>query len=330
MATIKEIAEKAGVSITTVSRVLNQDETLNVQEETKARVLEIAEQMEYKVKVKKKRKKLKIGVFYSYSPKEELEDPYYLCIRLSIEKKLEEKDYKKVNISLQDTAESVSILDGIICTGTFSASMVERMAAWEKPLVFIDASPDLQRFDSIVIDYQQTVKEILDFFIENGHKKIGFIGGIETDKDGKYYQDGRTSTFKEYLTEKEMYFPEFVKMGSYHAKYGYELFKELYTEGNMPTALFVANDSMVTGAYRAAYELGLKIPEDISIVGFNDLPAAKYMIPPLTTMKLPMEFMGEYAVSLLEDRALNGREISLKVIVPTRLCVRDSVKNLRG
>ncbi|HEY9575180.1 MAG TPA: substrate-binding domain-containing protein, partial [Lachnospiraceae bacterium] len=122
----------------------------------------------------------------------------------------------------------------------------------------------------------------------------------------------------------------FVKMGSYHAKYGYELFKELYTEGNMPTALFVANDSMVTGAYRAAYELGLKIPEDISIVGFNDLPAAKYMIPPLTTMKLPMEFMGEYAVSLLEDRALNGREISLKVIVPTRLCVRDSVKNLRG
>ena len=82
MATIKDIAAKAGVSIATVSRVLNHDETLNAQEETKKRIFEIAEELEYKVRAqKKRRKKLKIGVFYSYSPEEELEDPYYLCIR---------------------------------------------------------------------------------------------------------------------------------------------------------------------------------------------------------------------------------------------------------
>lgn len=111
--------------------------------------------------------------------------------------------------------------------------------------------------------------------------------------------------------------------------YGYELLKELYQEGNLPTALFVANDSMAAGSYRAAYELGLHIPEDISIIGFNDIPAAKYMIPPLTTVRLHMEFMGEYAVKLLEERILHGREICVKVSVPTQLCIRDSVKKIK-
>ena len=91
MATIKDIAERAGVSPATVSRVLNHDETLNVQESTRKRVMEAAEELEYTMpSPRKKSKKLKIGIFGSYSPEEELEDPYYLCIRLAIKKKLEE------------------------------------------------------------------------------------------------------------------------------------------------------------------------------------------------------------------------------------------------
>ncbi len=82
---------------------------------------------------------------------------------------------------------------------------------------------------------------------------------------------------------------------------------------------------MAVGCYKAAYELGISIPKDISIIGFNDIPTAKYMIPPLTTVRLYMEFMGEYAVRMLEERILSGREISVKVTVPTKLYVRDSV-----
>ena len=127
MATIKDIAARAGVSIATVSRVLNHDETLNAQEETKQRIMEIAEELEYEVRVQKKRKKkLKIGVFCSYSPKEELEDPYYLCIRLAIEKKLEEEGYRKQSVTLNDTADSVGSVDGIVCLGT-SASHISRL-----------------------------------------------------------------------------------------------------------------------------------------------------------------------------------------------------------
>ena len=130
MATIKDIALKAGVSIATVSRVLNHDESLNAQEETKQRIFEIAEELEYEVRTQKKRKrKLKVGVFYSYSPEEELQDPYYLCIRLAIEKKLEKEGYIKQNVNLDDKPETLNGLDGIICTGTFTNRMIDQINA---------------------------------------------------------------------------------------------------------------------------------------------------------------------------------------------------------
>lgn len=327
MATIKEIAAKAGVSIATVSRVLNHDETLNAQDETKKRIFEAAEELEYEPRVqRRRRRKLKIGVFCSYSPTEELEDPYYLCIRLSIEKTLKEEGYRKQTVTLEDTQETLAGIDGIICTGTFSRSVVERIGSWGKPVVFIDACPDLSRFDAVVIDYRHAVMEILDYFIENGHTRIGLIGGIEVYEDENDVPDQRISVFKEHLEERGLYHPEYVKTGPYHAHYGYSLLKEMKEAGHLPTALFVANDSMAVGCYKAAYELGLSIPGDISIIGFNDIPTAKYMIPPLTTVRLYMEFMGEYAVRMLEERILNGREISVKVTVPTKLYIRDSVK----
>lgn len=329
MATIKDIAERAGVSIATVSRVLNHDETLSAQEETKKRIFEIAEELEYEVKVqKKRRKKLKIGVLYSYSPEEELDDPYYLSIRLAIEKKLGDEGHTRYWIDPEDMTNTLAGVDGVICTGTFNKAAVEWAASWNCPVVFIDANPDPVHFDSIVINYAQAMKELLDYLLECGHRRIGMIGGDEMLDNGELVQDPRAMLFREYLEEKGLYNPAYMKHGAYKPHYGYQLFKELYKSGDMPTALFVGNDSMASGSYKAAYELGLSIPGDVSIVGFNDIPAARYMIPPLTTVRLPMEFMGEYAVKMLEERIFQGRKICLKVTVPARLHVRDSVKRI--
>ncbi len=328
MATIKEIAAKAGVSMATVSRVLNHDETLNVMQETKQRVFEVAEELEYEVRERNRKKKLRVGVFYSYSRQEELEDPYYLCIRFSIEKQLEDDSYKKYVVTLSDTAESLAGLDGIICTGSFSTDTVKKMRSWEKPLVFLDACPDLTRFDSIVVDYEDAVKQSIDYLIENGHRRIGFIGGQMTDNNGQILEDGRVTAFREYMTQKGLFRPEYLKVSDFSAKCAGDMFHELYDEGNVPTALLVSNDSMAAGVYRAAFKHGLSIPQDFSLIGFNDIPTAKYMIPPLTTCRLPMEFMGAYAVRVLEDRVLNGRDVCIKTVIPAALHVRDSVRNI--
>lgn len=330
MATIKEIADKAGVSIATVSRVLNQDETLNALEETKQRVFEVAKELDYELKAQKKRKKkLRIGVFYSYSPQEELDDPYYLCIRLAIERELEDMGYKKQIVACSDSLESIASVDGVICTGTFSESMVETMRTWNKPIVFIDGSPDPKEFDSIVVDYKVAVLDALDHLISKGHTKIGYIGCIEKDLDGTIIEDQRTNIYTEYMKKKNLYKPEYVKIGEFYPKYGYQLLKELYEEGNMPTAMFAITDSIAVGCYRAAYELGLRIPDDLSIVGFNDIPTAKYMTPPLTTIRLYMDFIGEQAVRMISERLTSERELSMKIVVPTKLKERSSVAEIK-
>ena len=214
---------------------------------------------------------------------------------------------------------------GITCTGTFTKSDVEKMGSWEKPLVFIDACPDLSRFDAIVVDYRSAVRRTLDYLTSCGHTRIAFIGGVESNEISGSVEDGRITAYREYMMEKGFYRPELIKVGKFNARSAYELCTKFFEEGNAPTAIFVSNDSMGAGAYRAAYQQGLRIPQDLSVVGFNDIPGAKYMVPPLTTCRLPMDFMGEYAVKMLEDRVIHGRDVCIKTVVPAELHIRDSV-----
>lgn len=190
MATIKDIAEKAGVSISTVSRVLNYDETLNVPDETKQKVFEAAEELDYIVKEKKKRKKkLNIGVYYSYSIEEELVDTYYLYVRVAIEKKIALENQKRRIVTAEDTEESLKNVDGIICLGTFNRQMLKKIEGFHKPVVFVDSSPDESKFDSVVINFERATKKVLDYLSGMEHKKIAFIGGFETDALGNAIDD---------------------------------------------------------------------------------------------------------------------------------------------
>lgn len=330
MATIKDIAEKAGVSIATVSRVLNYDETLNVQDETRKRIFEVAEQLDYQVKDKRKRRKrLKIGVLYSYSLEEELEDTYYLSVRVSIEKKLAEEGYKKYRISSGDGKEDMAALDGIICLGTFSHSMMERIESFQKPTLIADAVPDTEKFDSVIHDIERSVFKVMKYLLSLGHKKIAFIGGYETDSDGAEIVDNRSYAYQRIMKQEGLYREDYMKVGGYTPKYGYQMMKELLELSEMPSAVFVANDSLAIGCYKAVNEKGLSIPEDISVVGYNDIPAAKYLVPPLTTVHLYMDLMGKQAVTVLAERILNNREIPIQTLIPAKLVLRESVKAFR-
>lgn len=331
MATIKDIAELAQVSVTTVSRILNYDETLNVQDETRKRVFEAAEQLEYKLKEKKKRKKkLKLGVLCSYSQEEELEDTFYLSVRVAIEKQIEEEGYKKVPVQMDATNEDVSKLDGIICLGTFSETMVKRIEDFQRPIIMVDATGKRDIWDSIVTDTQKSVIDVLEYLWEQGHRKIAFIGGAEKDSDGKDVKDNRLLTYKRFMEEKNCFKEAYAKIGSFTPKSGYRHAMELMDEEeNRPTAIFTANDSLAVGCYRAIQDKHLRIPEDVSVVGFNDIPMANYLVPPLTTVHIHMEFMGRKAVTLLAERINSGREISMHISIPAQLVIRESVAKIR-
>ncbi|GLC90368.1 LacI family DNA-binding transcriptional regulator [Lysinibacillus piscis] len=328
MATIKDIADLARVSIATVSRVLNYDETLNVTPETRKRIFEAAEELNYVVTSKKKKRGV-VGLYYSYSLEEELVDTYYLSIRVALEKKLENMGMECLKINKDDTKRSLSKIDGIICLGTFKKVDIELIKSFDKPSVFVDANPDENHFDAVVIDFNSATKKALNYLVELGHKNIGFIGGVETDMYGNRFKDLRQDVFETYLKEKGIFKENFVKIGGYNPRDGYQILKEMLNQDEKPTALFVANDSIAVGCYKAAYELGVKIPEDLSIVGFNDVSSAQYMVPPLTTVKLYTEIMGESAVDLLLERIATKREICKKVTIHTKLIVRGSATKVK-
>ncbi|GFP74813.1 LacI family DNA-binding transcriptional regulator [Clostridium fungisolvens] len=325
MATIKDIASKAGVSIATVSRVLNFDDTLNVSDVTKKKIFEVAEELNYMTMKQRKNKKssYQIGLIHWYTDREELLDPYYMSIRMSIERKFSEESISFTRIN--EVADNMYSVDGIIAIGKFGEEDIDKFKDLSKNIVFVDCSPNEEIYDSVVIDFRRAVNEVLNYLTNLGHERIAYIGGREAINDGKEdIVDYREVTYTQYMRDINLYRSEYIRIGNFTPGSGYELMNSLLKQDVMPSAVFIASDSMAIGAYKAINERGLSIPKDISIVGFNDISTAQFIVPPLTTIKAHTEFMGEIAFDLLMERLKKDREICKKVIVPTKLIVRDS------
>lgn len=332
MATIKDIAKKAGVSSATVSRVLNYDETLSVSDDKRKLIFEIAESLDYmpprKRNVERMPKKLKIGLVHWYTMNQELDDPYYMSIRLGIEKMCYENNVEIVKIFKPDEYDfqKLESVDGFIAIGKFTDGQIAKIYERSENIVFVDSSPKEELFDCVVIDFEKAVTGALDYLWSLGHRNIGYIGGREhVGEEHVALGERRESVFKSHMMELGGFDDRNMYIGAFLAESGYKLMKRAIAESSaLPTAFFVASDSIAIGVLRAIHECGLKVPKDINVVAFNDIPTSKYTVPPLTTVRVHKEFMGETAVELLLERIVKKREIPKKVIIPTALQVRES------
>ncbi|MBU3142793.1 LacI family DNA-binding transcriptional regulator [Clostridium sp. CF012] len=332
MTTIKEIAEMAEVSMATVSRVLNYDESLNASESTRKKIFAIAQELEYVTTRERRIKKqiCQVCIVKGYSEQEELDDPYYFSIRLSIEKSLREENIEYIVISKDRLFdERLNKVDGILAVGIFTTEEIKNFKNMNGNIVFVDSNPQDEAFDSVVINMGRVVKKVLDYLISLGHKEIGYIGGEDyLIGENIHLPDYRESWYRKYMGEFGFLNEEFIRVGRFTPISGYELMKDILDTGKYPSAFFIANDSMAIGAYKAIMEKGLSIPEDISIVGCNDIPTAQFIVPALTTIKIYINFMGETAVDLLVERIKYERKISKIIVIPTELILRDSCKKL--
>lgn len=336
MATIKEIAAKSKVSPATVSRVLNNDASLSVAEETRQRILNVAKSLDYKtVRVRKKQtqkkeKAYKFGIFLCQSLEEELSDPYFLSIRQGVENQCRElgieatEIYRIFNFQISQLNEE---LDGLIVIGKIDKELIQRLKQKIKHFVYVDYSPDEDQFDSVVIDFHKATNLALDHLLKQGYERIGYIGGVQAlhdqTKERHLFEDARHRVFNKKMAKIGKAADDHMFIGEFTMSDGYRLMKKSIEKGNLPDAYFIASDPMAVGALRAIQEKGLKVPEDVAIVSFDDVEMAKFASCPLSTIKVPTELMGKTSVKLLVDR-LDGRDIPLKVTVPTKLIVRES------
>lgn len=329
MTTIKDVANEAGVSISTVSRILNFDDTLSVGEDTRRRVLEVAEKLQYKKRNKRASKLGKqIVIVQWHTDKEELSDLYYLQIQYGIENKAASLGATIERVTYESIDKNrIKNFDGIIAVGKFDTTEVTKLKSYGLPVICIGENYLGYNLDCIRSDFETPVRKIIDRFIRNGIDDIGMIAGKEltvTEKQG--VRDPRVATFNQYLKSKRLYNDKFVYQGPFGPESGFNLMTKAINElgATLPHGFVIGSDSMAVGVLRALQQHHIDVPNRVSLISFNDVAIAKYTSPALTTVHVHTELMGERAIEMLLERVKNPKKIPELIIIGTELMERES------
>ena len=332
MATIKDIAKSAGVSVSTVSKALNR--RVDIGEETRRKILTIAKELNYvhgaSINNSNNKKTENIGVIFCRESQPLSLNPFYSRVLEGIEAELAINNYNLVLHLLRDE-KNVPLpkmlrehqVDGVILTGVFKEDFIRKLRKTGVNAVFIDPKIPIKDISQVLIDNEHGAFMATQYIISKGHTRIGFISG-ELDRLS-FFQ--RYKGYKKALEYNNITFDEeLVRSGDLEK--GYNHTKKLLVLENRPTAIFSANDINAIYGYQAIKEANLRIPHDISIVGFDDIYLAKMSSPALTTMRVYKEEMGSIAVRKLLQIISKEIDKEITTMIPTRLVERESVRDL--
>lgn len=326
--TIKDIAKIAGVSHTTVSRALN-DSPL-IKEETKQKIKQIAKELDYvpdrNARALVSAKSNNIGLFFSRIVEGTSPDFFQEVVR-SISGEIQ-NDYNLV-INGIDTYKNYNEInkrnfDGIIIVSQTQKddAFIERMICNKLPIVVINRKVDKFPVINILSDDEAGVYEGISYLIEKGHKRIGFIEGREGFESSRIRKMGYIRALKGANID---ILDDYIVKGKYTPESGYQGMKTLLKLDNYPSAVFCSNDDMAFGAIQAVKEEGLKIPDDIAIMGFDNSLFAEYITPSLTTIKRPVDDISKEAIHLLLQ-LIDKQDLEIKKIYKaSSLIIRASV-----
>ena len=323
MATIKDIARLANVSLATVSRVVNLDDTMAVSPETRRSILEIAHRLGY---VPPKRRKAKgpqtvtIGVADWKIIREEWHN-YRISTLTSMAQTIDPGlDVQFIRLAPQDARR----VDGIIAFGSFTREEIDRLRTLSFHLVFVNAEQDNYDHDQIAIDFGLGMRQMAEYLVREKHfTSIGYIGGVYQGP-GLRIGYHRLAQFERCLRDCGAFRSDLVRLGGMTEASGYEILHGMIRDGSLPEAVLLGNDAVAEGALRAAEEDGLSIPEDLSVVIYNDIETLKPRHPNYTTIKMYPDFVWQTAIELLLERILGRRTQTMKIIIPTRLTLGAS------
>ncbi|MFD3260623.1 LacI family DNA-binding transcriptional regulator [Paenibacillus lentus] len=335
---IKDIAAKANVSTATVSYVLNG--TRNVRPKTRERVLAVIEELNYKpndiAKSLKRRRTNTIGVIAEdvtvFNTPEIIDgindygdrhDLHILLTNLRLDKRIG-RDFDSVEKYRKYATSAVSELlskqvDGIIYIGVHTRDLSGLIDTEGKPIVYTYGYTQ----DDVAIQYndEQASYEAMSYLVQKGHRRIAIISGLMDSIPSRLRLNG----YYKAVTDFELPFdPLYIKMGDWERESGYRLTMELLALPEPPTAIVSMNDVMVVGVLEAANEAGVKVPADLSVIGFDNREFSDYLTPRITTMDIPLHEMGYRAMEVLHDFMRGKKSEPMKMPV-CRLIERDSV-----
>lgn len=332
--TMADIAKIAGVSKTLVSRVINDDKSLTIPVETRDKVWDAIQKHGYipdttarslarKMSGGAGDKTITIG-YVTYNSFEKIGHPYFSAILQGIEEEvyaqgcrlgstytveeLNRKRYLRERIQAER-------MDGIIYLGDIERPFYEALKSMASYGVCLEKLMD-PAMDFVGTDIAQSAKLAMDHLLAAGYRRIGFLG--KTD-------DERYRIYRESLEARSLPLqPEWLLDPSYIMENAYRLTTDNLARHAPPEAIFAANDEMAIGCMRAFIEHGCRIPEDVAVMGHDDIKMAAFASVPLSTVRIYKEEIGRMAVKVLIDRVKTKRKIPIRVEFPPKLIVRDS------
>lgn len=334
--TIDDVASLAGVGRTTVSRVLNNGP--NVRAEVRDKVQRAVEMLDYKVNIQARNlaggKTRQIALVYASDFDTEPNSYYHSGLELGALRACAAKGFQLVSHSVNQNTPMLerrilSLIeegrwDGIILTPPFSdrLELVEKIQKKSCPVVCISAGKEVQQVAaSVGIDDMGAGFEMAKHLIDLGHRKFGYIKGLS----GHVSAEGRFDGFMRALEAAGISEEDAeVERGNFTFHSGIEGARRILDRSDRPTALVCANDDMAAGALLMIHKIGLEIPRDISVTGFDDTPVSEIVWPPLTTVHQPLKAMGQRAVDLIVEAIKMGETTPRHELIAYRLVVRES------
>lgn len=335
--TLKDIAGKANVSISTVSRVLNSNTTNAASREVQELIWKIAREGGYlpnkEAQALKNARKAasekavrSIYCLVACSPAEVRDDPFFTQAISSVEHEALQNNYvleytffagnseSDLTMRLMQNASS----DRLIIIGRFTPELFTRLRQNFKKIVYLGWNDLEVECDGVICDGYLAVQEGIRHLYGLGHRRIGFIGAHRNE-----------ARFRGYLKAMELLgLPleekNIVSKSALSFESGYLGLEQLLTQGMDATALFCANDTTAIGALRACKNHGICVPKDLSVMGMNNIETVQYISPMLTTINIPLTEMGRVATRTLVDRINGGHSLPQKIMLPFHIVSRES------
>jgi DNA-binding LacI/PurR family transcriptional regulator len=346
MVKLKDIAEKAGVSVSTVSRVINADRERPASKETSDKIWALVKELGYipnqnaknlvKGAIDSDKVKGSIGCIFT-STIDLNNDPFFSCIGLGIQEELRNQGYNlsyalsTYNMSFSEIYNQIvsKPAQGVIVTGRFEKSVLDLLKQQFTHIVYTGVNAVNAGFDEVICDGYEGAKTALNHLFDRGHKRIGYIGYVpEKVTEDVLINEHRYKAYCDLMNERSLAIDEYqiihTKLSTTEAYRNMLEYLEQIEPSEIPSAFYCANDATAFGVMKALREKNYRIPEDVALVGLDDVEMASFVTPSLSTISIPRKQLGIRAVKVLVDQFETGRDYAMHIDIPYKLKIRES------
>lgn len=327
---LEEIAKLSGVSRSTVSRVINNHPRVNPK--TRERVYEVIQRLDYRPSAAARRlaggRTNILGLVIPMGVPRLFTDPFFPLLIQGVSQACSDRDHSVMLWVAEPEYERRTIrqvlqnkmIDGvIIASAILDDPLLEAMIEGDLPFILVGRHPAAPQVSYVDVDNFDSSREIVTYLLRLGHRRIGTISGPQNMIAGLDRLEGYKAALRQWGLPVD---PEYILEGDFTEEGGYKAMQRMLPR--LPQALFCASDAMAVGAIRAMREVSLRVPDNVAVASFDDLPFSAYSDPPLTTVRQPIQRMGAMAVETLMDIIAHPAASPRRVVLPTELVIRAS------